>query len=118
MIFSRTWAKKVGGSLQMDLTYATIHVFGGEHGRLYRDVRLAYIVSDHQNPRNHPIYDFEDDMGSSVFYLNDDEHEILVSQHRDQSMTSKQDKVWKMYFDGSSSKEVYGVGNILFSHSK
>jgi hypothetical protein len=34
MILSKTWAKKVGGSLQMDLTYATILVFGGEHRRL------------------------------------------------------------------------------------
>ena len=34
MLLSITWAKKVGGSLQMDLTYAIIHVFGGEHRRL------------------------------------------------------------------------------------
>jgi hypothetical protein len=29
MCLSRTWAKKVGGYLHMDLTYATIPVFGG-----------------------------------------------------------------------------------------
>jgi hypothetical protein len=34
MLLSITWAKKVGGSLQMDLTYATIPMFGGEHRRL------------------------------------------------------------------------------------
>jgi hypothetical protein len=28
MLLSRSWAKKVGGSLQMDLTYATIPFFG------------------------------------------------------------------------------------------
>jgi hypothetical protein len=67
MLLSRTWAKKVGGSLQMDLTYATIPVFGGEHKRLYREVRLAYIVSDHQNPGNHPIYVVEDEMGHLFF---------------------------------------------------
>jgi hypothetical protein len=50
MLLSRTWAKKVGGSLQMDLTYATITVIGGEHRRIYREVRLSYIVSDHHNP--------------------------------------------------------------------
>jgi hypothetical protein len=38
ILMSRTWAKKVGGSLQMDLTYATIPVFGGEQRRLYREV--------------------------------------------------------------------------------
>jgi hypothetical protein len=63
----------------MDLTYATIHVFVGEHKRLYREVRLAYIVSDHQNPNNHPIYAVEDGIGSSIFYLNDDEPEISVN---------------------------------------
>jgi hypothetical protein len=89
MLLSRTWAKKVGGSLQMDLTYATILVFGGEHRRLYREVRLAYIVSDHQNPSNHFIYVVEDEMGSSVFLLNDDEPEISVIQRRDQPMTGK-----------------------------
>ena len=35
MLLSRTWAKKVVGSLQMDLTYATIPAFGGENRRLY-----------------------------------------------------------------------------------
>jgi hypothetical protein len=118
MLLSRTWAKKVGGSLQMDLTYATIPVFGGEHRRLYREVRLAYIVSDHQNPSNHPIYAVKDGMGSSVFHLNDDEPEISVNQHRYQPMTGQQNKVWKMYFDGSSSKERSGAGILLISPSK
>jgi hypothetical protein len=31
VFFSISWEKKVGGYLQMDLTYATIHIFGGEH---------------------------------------------------------------------------------------
>jgi hypothetical protein len=30
MLLSRSWIKKLGGTLQMDLTYATILVFGGE----------------------------------------------------------------------------------------
>jgi hypothetical protein len=36
MLLSRSWIKIMGGTLQMDLTYATIPVFGGEHRRLYR----------------------------------------------------------------------------------
>jgi hypothetical protein len=31
ILLSRSWAKKVGGTLKMDLSYATILVFGGEH---------------------------------------------------------------------------------------
>ena len=63
----------------MDLTYATIPIFRGEHRRIYKEVRLGYIVSDHQNPRNHPVYAIENEIGSSVFHLNDDELEISVS---------------------------------------
>jgi hypothetical protein len=102
MLLSKTWAKNVGGSLQMDLTYATIHVFDGEHRKLYKEVILAYIVSDHHNPRNHPIYVGEGEMGSSIFHLNDDEPEMSISQRKDQPLKNQQNEVWKIYFDGSS----------------
>jgi hypothetical protein len=46
MLLSRSWIKILGGTLQMDLTYATIPVFGGDHRRLYRESQLAYIISD------------------------------------------------------------------------
>jgi hypothetical protein len=36
MLLSRSWIKRLKGTLQMDLTYATIPVFGGEHRGLYR----------------------------------------------------------------------------------
>jgi hypothetical protein len=48
MLLSRSWIKKLGGTLQMDLTYATILVFGGEQRILYREAQLAYIVSDEE----------------------------------------------------------------------
>jgi hypothetical protein len=44
MLLSIYWIKILGGTLQMDLTYATIIVFGGEHRRLYREAQLAYII--------------------------------------------------------------------------
>ena len=52
----RSWIKKLGGKLQMDLTYSTIPFFGGEHKTLYREAQLAYIVSDEADPTNHPIF--------------------------------------------------------------
>jgi hypothetical protein len=69
MLFSRSWSKKLGGTLQMDLSYATIHVFGGEHQKMYMEVRLDYLVSDHENPNNNPIYVVEDELGSSIFHI-------------------------------------------------
>jgi hypothetical protein len=99
MLLSRNWSKKVGGSLQIDLNYATIPAFGGEHRMLYQEVRLDYIVSDHQNPRNHSIYVVEDDIGSSIFHLNNYEPKMPVDQRRDHPLISHLNQVWKMYFD-------------------
>ena len=56
LLLSRSWEKKVGGTLQMDLSYATIPVFGRENRRLYRELQFAYIVTDDKNPTNHPLY--------------------------------------------------------------
>ena len=56
----------------MDMSYATIPIFGGEFRRLYRETKLSYIVSDHQNPTNHPIYTEERELGSSILHLTDD----------------------------------------------
>jgi hypothetical protein len=118
MILSMTWAKKVGISLDMYITYATIHVFGGEHKILYREVRLAYIVSDHQNLGNHPIYDVEDEIGQYMFHINDDVLEISVSKCRNQLMVEQGNEVWKMDFDGSYSKESSSAGIVLINPSK
>jgi hypothetical protein len=41
ILLSRSWIKILGGNLNMDLSYATIHVFGGEYRRLYREAQLA-----------------------------------------------------------------------------
>jgi len=46
--------------------------------RLYRELILAYIVSNYQNPSNHPICVVEDEIGSSIFHINDDVLEISV----------------------------------------
>jgi len=37
MLLSRLWTKRLGGSLQNDLSYASIPVFGGQLMRLYRE---------------------------------------------------------------------------------
>jgi hypothetical protein len=45
MLLSRLWDVKLKGMLQMDMTYATIPVFGHDR-RLYREVLLKYMVSN------------------------------------------------------------------------
>jgi hypothetical protein len=69
MLFSRSWFKKLGGSLQMDLSYATIPFLGGEFRRLYLQDQLAYIISDSYHSINHLIYAVDVDLGSSIFHI-------------------------------------------------
>ena len=53
----------------MDLTYATIPFFGGEHRRLYRKPQLAYIVSDEADPTKHSIFALDTDLGSRLLQI-------------------------------------------------
>jgi hypothetical protein len=121
MLLSRSWIKRLGGTLQMDLTYATIPVFGGEHRRLYREAQLAYIISDEANPTNHPIFALDTDLGSSLLQLTDAPEPPLklrkqsVTFHEDSPLTTS---VWKMFFDGASSKDVAGAGVVFVSPSR
>ena len=53
MLLSRSRVAKLKGALQMDMSYATILVFGVER-RIYRDKKLVYMVSSIERPNNHP----------------------------------------------------------------
>jgi hypothetical protein len=46
---------------------ANIPIFGEER-RLYREVRLTYMVSSKEKPENYLIYSMEIELGPSVFY--------------------------------------------------
>jgi ribonuclease HI len=121
MLLSRSWIKRLGGTLQMDLTYATIPVFGGEHRRLYREAQLAYIVSDEANPTNHPIYALDTDLGSSLLQVTDEPETPLQIRKQlslDQGMPSPTTSVWKMFFDGASSSIGAGAGVVFKSPSQ
>nr|QHR87731.1 hypothetical protein Q903MT_gene1743 [Picea sitchensis] len=122
MLLSRSWAAKLKGTLQMDMSYATIPVFGQDR-RLYREVLLKYMVSNKAQPNNHPIYSVETEMGSSIFF-NDlcfeekgpeidmaakdqsDQQTEKVSEQQD----SAENEMWNMSFDGAVSREGAGVG--------
>jgi hypothetical protein len=75
-------------------------------------------VSDDQNLGNHPIYVVEDEIGSSIFHFDDDAKKILVNKCENHPKVDQGNAIWKMYFDGSSSKEGFGVGIVLISPSK
>ena len=101
----------------MDLSYATIPIFGGEN-RLYRELDFAYMVTDDRNPMNHPLDVVEKDLGSHMLHFNDDNTigMLHVEKEKPVKCTMEQkDELWQMYFDGSSSKEGVGAGVVLIS---
>ena len=73
LLLSRSSSKRLGGTLQMDLMYATIPMFGGETKRLYRENQLAYIISKESHSVNHPIYVVETDFGSCILQIDDNQ---------------------------------------------
>jgi hypothetical protein len=109
LLLSRSWGAKLGGSLQLDMTFATISVFGCQFTWLYRETRLAYIVSDPQNPNNFPIYIVNQDLGNCILSFDDGldgcPEENDIEQEESSYMTEDlcSTDVWKMYFDGASS---------------
>ena len=72
MLLSQYWGAKLGGSLQLDMTYATIPVFGGQFTQLYRETRLAFTVSDPLSPNNYPVYIADQDLGNCILSIDDD----------------------------------------------
>jgi len=44
MLLSRSWGAKLQGSTQLDVSYATISVFG-QPKKLYRETLMKYVVS-------------------------------------------------------------------------
>lgn len=107
----------LAGTLQMDMSYATIPIFGGEHRRLYKEVKFVYMDSD----QNHLVYAIKEEMGSCILYV-DNEVEICIKRVDEfvcqQVNNDKENDVWKIYFDGASSKEGSGATILLISPSK
>jgi ribonuclease HI len=92
--------------------------FLGEHIRLYREAQLAYIISDEANPTNHPIFALDIYLGSILLQLTDVPKSPLGI--RKQSLNPYEyfpliNFVWKMFFDGASSREGVGVGVVFVS---
>ena len=55
MLLSRSWGAKLQGTVQMDMTYATIPVFN-QTRRLYRESHMQYMVTSQERPQKSPPY--------------------------------------------------------------
>ena len=54
VLLSRSWTSKLKGILQMDMSYATIPMVGGEK-MLYSEKKSPYVVSSQEKPNNHVV---------------------------------------------------------------
>ena len=54
MLLSRSWVANIKGTFQMDMSYATLPIFGAQR-RIFREKRLAYMVTSAKRPNTHPI---------------------------------------------------------------
>jgi hypothetical protein len=99
----------------MDITYATVLIFGGQFTRLYRETLLAYIVSYPENLNSYPIYIADQDLGNCILSFNNTEDNCTKESDIDEIKTDKTTKnvyntgIWKMFFDGASSCEGTGA---------
>ena len=55
----------------MDMSYATITVFGAQR-RIFRETRITYMATITERPNNHHIYALDTEMGSSIFFTEGD----------------------------------------------
>lgn len=67
MLLSRPWGEKIKGTMQLDLSYATIPVFC-QMRKLYREQKMKYMITSKEKPVNHPINYVHTDLESFVLY--------------------------------------------------
>ena len=81
----------------MDLSYATILVFGGENRGLYRELQYDYIVVDDKNPTNHPIYDVEKYLGYCMLHFSDEDTNGMLRVEKEAPIRcsiEQKDELW------------------------
>ena len=58
---------------------------------------MEYLVSDSDNPANHPIYDVEEGLGSCMLHLsNEEKYGVLQVEKKNlvYHTTEKEDELW------------------------
>jgi hypothetical protein len=91
MLLSRSWGAKLKGTLQLDMSYATIPVFGQQR-RLYRETLMKYMVSSQEKPHNYPLYSAHSDLDSFILYNDGDMGEQITQLEEDTLIRTKAKK--------------------------
>lgn len=75
MLFYRSWGAKLKGTLQLDFSYATIHVFE-KLRKLYRENKMKYMTNSKEKSINHPIKAIHTDLESFILYNDDSLNDV------------------------------------------
>jgi hypothetical protein len=84
MLLSWSLGAKLKGTLQLDMSYATVPVFGQQR-RLYRETLMKYMVSSQEKPHNYPLYSTHYDLDSFILYNDGDTVEKITQMEEDTS---------------------------------
>ena len=130
VLLSRSWTSKLKGILQMNITYATIPMVGGNK-ILYSEKIAPYVVSSQNKTDDRAMYDVDTNLGSSILFndgfLYDPEIPIPIENkeeeecvRRQEAMVKKQKEegLWTMHFDESMEKAGVGAGVYIISPIK
>lgn len=121
MLLSRSWGEKLKGSLQMDMSYATISVFR-QPRKLSRETLMNYMVSSEEKPNNYHVYYVHSNMDSFILYndicLEEDAQNLENKSENNEGkmleakaeFDDDEEGMWNMDFDGAISKEESGAG--------
>jgi hypothetical protein len=133
MLLSRSLGAKLKGTLQLDMSYATIPVFGQQR-RLYRETLMKYMVNSQEKPHNYPLYSAHSDLDSFILYNDGDTRKQITQLEEDTSGLNEGQEIteaerkknviteelptdfWSMEFDGAVSKEGAGARIWLHNH--
>ena len=100
------------------MSFATIPVYGFENLRLYREVCFLHTVFRSDQAKNHPIYAVDWDFGCFHLSSQNDLNTQLAIENIVSQPKVVESNIWKLYFDGSCSKEGVGEGIVLISPNK
>ena len=83
---------------------ATVLVFGVQR-ILFREKKLAYMVTNVERPNNHPIYSLDTEMGSTIFFTEGCKASCSSYDVAFVPTQEELDGVWEVSFDGATCRE-------------
>jgi hypothetical protein len=119
MLLSRQWSVDVGGSMQMDLSYANIPISQVEKVRIFREPKMLHYVEDLCARDNDYLYpDIKDQEAQETdlgMYMLSEIPETPMPLIPENELEHSQ--VWSMTFDGARSRQGSGARVVITAPS-